>query len=107
MTRGALRASVFLFLFSTAAGGANLLFTAHEVAAVRAAEASVTQLCQSGNEARGQVLGFAEYLAAISKPSPHETLQARRQRQALVARFLSHMRQKLAPRDCRHPGSLR
>ena len=100
MTPGALHATVFLFLFSLVLAGANLAFTAHEINAVRRAEASVTQLCQAGNEARAQQVGLWTYIIHISKPPPHESAAQRRQRLATVKAFDAHLHQIFAPRDC-------
>ena len=110
MTSGAKRAFITLLVISFAIGGANLLFTAREVSATRAAgiaavraAASVVQLCQSGNEFRAQQVTLWEHIIAISQPPPHETRAQKRARLATVRAFGAYLHQVFAPRNCRAP----
>lgn len=100
MTRGARYSTVFLFLFSLAIGGANLLFTSTLVHRTQAANASVTQLCESGNEFRHEQVQLWEYLIAASHPPPHETPAEKAQRKRLTAAFIAHIHKVFAPRTC-------
>ena len=100
MTRNALYAVVFLFFLTMAVGTANLLFTSHLISQVNANKASITQLCQSGNEARAQQVQLWEFVIHISKPPPHETPAHRAQRERTVARFVTHLHHVFAPRNC-------
>jgi hypothetical protein len=107
MTRGALRSSIFLFVFSLALASANLVFTAHDVNRVTAVEsaashsaASVVQLCRAGNEFRAENLGLWLYIVHIARPPAHETRREAQQRQAVTDQFLAHLRQVFAPRRC-------
>jgi len=111
MTPGALRASVFLLLFSLALAAANLLFTAREVNGVRAAEthaarasASVVQLCLLGNESRAQQIILWEHIITIAQPPPGETPAQRRARLATTRAFVIYLHKVFAPRNCNAPG---
>ena len=108
MTSGAKRAFVTLLAISFAVGGANLLFTARQVSDTRAAlaasvraAASVTQLCQLGNESRAQQVVLWEHIITISRPPPHETPAQERRRLATVRAFGAYLHEVFAPRDCR------
>ena len=108
MTRGARHAVIFLFVLTLALAGANLLFTSHEVNAVRTAaasaqraSASTSQLCQSGNEARAQQVGLWQFIITISKPPPHESAAQERARLAALRSFNAYLHRVFAPRDCR------
>ena len=103
MTSGAKRATITLLLISFAIGGANLLFTAREVNAVRRVQATAAQLCQAGNQARAQQVVLWSHLVVISKPPPHETVQARNQRVRTTRDFLAYVHRVFAPRNCQHP----
>src|SRR6266702_7775324 len=87
MTRGARYAAVFLFCFSLALAGANLLFTSTLVHRAAAAKASVTQLCQSGNEARQQQIDLWAFVIQISPPPPCQTPAQAAQRAHVLHRF--------------------
>lgn len=100
MTPGARWAVAVLFVLVLAIGGLNLLFTAHEVNAVRAAQVSVVQLCQAGNESRAQQVSLWDHLVAISRPPPHETPAQARKRLATTRAFLAYIRKVFAPRNC-------
>jgi hypothetical protein len=100
MTRGARYAAVFLFLFSLALAGANLLFTSTLVHRAAAASASVTQLCESGNEFRAQQVQLWMYLITISPPPPHETAAQRAQRRETVRVFTAYIHRVFQQRDC-------
>jgi hypothetical protein len=100
MTAGARRAFITLLVISFALAGMNLLFTARQVHAARAASASVVQLCQLGNESRAQQVSLWEHLVTISKPPPHETAAQRRRRLANTRAFLAYVRAVFRPRDC-------
>jgi hypothetical protein len=100
MTRGARYSTVFLFLLSVAIGGANLLFTSTLVHRAQAASASVTQLCESGNEFRTEQVQLWEYLISVSRPPPHQTAAEKAQRKRLTAAFLAHIHRVFAPRTC-------
>ena len=93
-SRGAFRAAVFLLCFTLVLFAANLLFTAREVNATRAAEASTVQLCQAGNTARAQQAGLWEYILGLSR-QPRTP-----QQQAVVARFERHLHAVFAQRNC-------
>lgn len=108
MTSGAKRAFITLLAISFAVGGANLLFTARQVNDVRAAitasaraAASVTQLCELGNEARAQQARLWEHIITISRPPPHETPAQERGRLATVRAFNRYLHEVFRPRDCR------
>ena len=100
MSRGAFRAALFLFILALALAALNLLFTAHQVNSVRAAEASAVQLCQAGNTARAQQIILWSHLVVISRPPPRETVQARNQRVKTTKDFLAYVRRIFAKRNC-------
>jgi hypothetical protein len=100
MTRGALYATVFLFLFSLALAAANLLFTSTLVHRAEANAASITQLCQSGNEARAQQVILWTHLVVISHPPPHESVSARTQRVKTTRQFIAYVKRIFKQRDC-------
>ena len=100
MTRGARYAVVFLFLHTLAIGAANLLFTSALVSRTNANRASVTQLCESGNEARQQQIDLWAFIIQISPPPPHQTKAEAAQRLHVLHRFAVHLRQIFAARDC-------
>lgn len=98
--RATRRALVFLFLLAALIGGANLLFTAREVGAVRAAGASTVQLCRAGNESRAQQVGLWQYIITISKPPPRESAAQERARLAALRSFNAYLHRVFAPRNC-------
>jgi hypothetical protein len=100
MTVGARRAFVTLLVIVFLLAGMNLVFTARQVNAVRAAAASVVQLCQLGNETRGQQVSLWEHLVTISRPPPHESAAERRRRLADTRAFLAYVEKVFAKRDC-------
>lgn len=56
--------------------------------------ATLTELCQAGNEFRAQQIGTWNYVIQLS--GPPKTQQGR----AVLAKFEHHLRVQLAPRDC-------
>jgi hypothetical protein len=100
MTRGALYATVFLFLFSLALAAANLLFTSALVHRAEANTASITQLCQAGNEARQQQIDLWAFVIQISPPPPHQTPAQAAQRAHVLHRFALRLHKIFAPRNC-------
>lgn len=107
MSRGTRQAIIFLFLLILALGAANLLFTSALVhrantnaAAARTAKASVTQLCQAGNEARQQQIDLWAFIIQISPPPPHQTKAQAKQREHVLHRFALRLHTIFAPRDC-------
>ena len=95
-------AAVFLAVFTLVLFAANLLFTAHEVNGVRNAEASVIQLCQSGNEQNARQIALWDHLLTISaaSPVPHETPEMRRFRLAAARALETYVHRVFAARDC-------
>ena len=100
MSRGSARAAVTLFILAFLLSGAAYWFSTRAVQGEIANRASVTQLCQAGNESRAQQITLWTHLVAISAPPPHESAAARAKRQALVREFLAFVHQVFAPRDC-------
>lgn len=106
MTKGARWAAIGLLGLTLIVGGGNLWATYDQVSAVRAATAraghaaaTVTQLCQAGNEARAQQTGLWNYIIHLSAP-PRTPVQ-----RARVAQFERHLHQVFAPRNCQAPLS--
>ena len=100
MTPGARYAVVFLFLFALALAGANLLFTSTLVHRAARNTASITQLCQSGNEARQQQIDLWAFVIQISPPPPHQTAAEAVQRAHVLHRFALRLHKIFAPRNC-------
>ena len=100
MTRGARYAVVFLFVLTLALAGANLLFTSALVHRAAAAKASVTQLCQSGNEARQQQIDLWAFVIQISPPPAHQSAAEAVQRAHVLHRFALRLHKIFAERDC-------
>ena len=107
LTRSILYSVVFLFLFSLALAAGNFLFTSALVhradvsrARADANRASITQLCEAGNESRHQQIQLWTFLIAISRPPPHETPAAKAQREKVTRLFLAHIHQVFRPRNC-------
>lgn len=101
MTRGARYAAIGLLFLTLVVGAGNLWATYDQVGAVRAASAraahataTVTQLCEAGNEARAEQAGLWDYIIKISGPPPDAAARAR------LAEFERHLRQVFAPRNC-------
>src|SRR5262245_20121092 len=84
ISRGAARAVVVLFILSFLLSGAAYLFSVRAVQGEITSRASVVQLCQAGNEARGQQVTLWTHLIAISAPPPHQTPAQKRQRDTLI-----------------------
>lgn len=110
MSRGAARATVFLFCFTLVLFAANLIISARDVSHVRALTvtatrnaASIRQLCQAGNEARAQQIVLWDHLLSIAQPPPHQTPAQARHRLATERAFEAYVHHVFAPRDCRHP----
>lgn len=100
MTPGARHAAVFLFILSLFLAAGNFLFTSNLVHRSAAATASVTQLCQSGNEFRAEQVQLWEFLISVSRPPPHETPAMKTQREKVTRLFVAHIHQVFKPRDC-------
>jgi hypothetical protein len=100
MTRGAARAVVVLFILSFLLSGAAYWFSVRAVQGEIRNRATVTQLCETGNEARAQQVTLWTHLVQISAPPPHQTPAQARQRAAQIASFLAYVRTVFAPRDC-------
>jgi hypothetical protein len=100
ISRGAARAVVVLFALSVLLSGAAWWLAVRAVDSGISSRASIMQLCQSGNEARGQQVVLWTHLAAISAPPPRETPAQEKQRQAALTRFLAYIRHVFAPRNC-------
>ena len=100
MSQGARYAVVFLFLLTLFLAAANLLFTSTLVGRVNATKASVTQLCEAGNEARQQQIDLWAFIIQISPPPPHETKAQAAQRRHVLHQFALHLHTIFAPRDC-------
>lgn len=100
MTRGAARAIVVLFILAFLLAGGAYLLSVRAVQGEVSSRASVTQLCQLGNESRAQQLSLWQHIIAISAPPAGQTPAQRAQRQAVIGGFLAYVRQAFAPRDC-------
>jgi hypothetical protein len=99
-TRAALYSLTFLFAFSLLLAAGNLLFTSALTHRAEANAASITQLCQSSNEARAQQVVLWTHLVVISHPPPHETVAARTQRVKTTRQFIAYVHHVFAPRNC-------
>lgn len=100
ITPGALRAIVFLFFLSFALSAAAGFLAVRAVHGEIASRASVTQLCQAGNEFRAQQVTLWTHLVETSTPPPRQSPEQQRQRAAEIRAFLGYVRQVFAPRDC-------
>jgi hypothetical protein len=100
MTRGARYSVVFLFLLSMALATGNYLLSASAVRHAEANAASVTALCQAGNESRRQQVQLWDHLITLSVPPPHETPASRARRELVTREFLAYIRQVFAQRSC-------
>jgi hypothetical protein len=100
ITRGAARAVVFLFVLMFLLTAASYWLSVRAVNGEIGNRASVTQLCQTGNEFRAEQVTLWTYLASISSPPAGETPAQAKQRQAAVATLLAYVRHVFAPRDC-------
>ena len=79
--------AIYLTCLVLAGTGASYYLAIHNAA-------SVTQLCQAGNEARAQQIGLWNYLIHLS--GPPKTAEGR----AVLARFEQHLRVVFRPRNC-------
>ena len=79
--------AIYLTALVLAGTGASYYLAIHNAA-------SVTQLCQAGNEARAEQVGLWEYLIHLSRPP--KTAEGR----AVLARFEQHLRAVFRPRNC-------
>jgi hypothetical protein len=93
-------AIVSLFALAFLLAAASSWLSVRTVRGEVANRASVTQLCQAGNESRAQQVTLWTHLVQISAPPQHETAAQKRQRQALTRQFIGYIRQVFAPRDC-------
>ena len=80
--------------------GASYFFSTRAVRGEVASRASVTQLCQAGNESRAQQVTLWTHLVQISAPPPHETAAQKAARAKLIRQFLGFVRQVFARRNC-------
>lgn len=101
LDRNVRRAAAGLLAATLVVGGGNLWATYDQVGNVRAADAraarataTVTELCQSGNQARAETVGLWDYIIRLSPPP--KTAQQR----AVLAEFERHLRAVFAPHDC-------
>jgi hypothetical protein len=100
ISTGAARAVVFLFVLAFLLAGASYWLSVRAVRGEVASSATVTQLCQSGNEFRASQVTLWTHLVAISTPPTGQTPAQAAQRRALISTFLAYVRQVFAPRDC-------
>ena len=99
MTTGARHAVVFLFLLTVFLAAANLLFTSALIGRVNANKVTITQLCQSGNEAGCGQSGLWAFISQLSPPR-HEAPPKAAQRARVLRQFALHLHQVFKPRDC-------
>ncbi|HET9975282.1 MAG TPA: hypothetical protein VFQ68_44115 [Streptosporangiaceae bacterium] len=100
MPAGVVRGFVFLSLLALLLAGASSWVSVRAVRGEISSRASVTQLCQAGNESRAQQITLWTHLVAISATPPRETPAARARRETLTREFLAYVRKVFAPRDC-------
>ena len=100
ISRGAARAVVTLFALSFLLAGAAYFFSVRAVQGEVRNRATVTQLCQAGNESRAQQITLWTHLVAISAPPPGETAAQRARRETLTRKFLAYVRTVFRPRNC-------
>lgn len=98
--RAARYSVLFLFLFALALGGLNLLFTSAAVHRVAQNAATITQLCESGNEFRAQQIHLWTFVVKLSPPPPHQTSAEAARREHVITVFLAYLNHVFAPRPC-------
>ena len=103
VSQGAVQAFVVLFLMAWLVAGAGFFFSVRALQGEIAGRATVTQLCVTGNEFRGQQVQLWGHIIAISAPPPKETPAQHRARAALTAAFQAYVRKVFAARDCGNP----
>jgi hypothetical protein len=96
----AVRAFTVLAVVAVVVAGASSWFAVRAVRGEVTSRASVVQLCQSGNDFRGQQVQLWTHIIEISAPPPAETPAQQRQRAALIASFRKYVQQVFAARDC-------
>ena len=101
ITRGAARAVVFLFVLIFLLCGASWWLSVRAVQGEVANRASLTQLCETGNEFRAQQVQLWTHIIQISAPPPRETPAQHRTRVALLASFRQYLQKVFAARDCK------
>ena len=85
--------AIYLTCLVLAGTGASYYLAIHNAA-------SVTQLCQAGNEARAQQVQLWQFVVHISRTPPHQTPAQAAQRARTVRAFEAYLHRVLAPRDC-------
>jgi hypothetical protein len=100
MGRGAASAVVTLFVLAFLLAGASFWLSVRTVQGEIRNRATVTQLCEAGNESRAQQVTLWTHLVTISAPPPHQTAAQKRQRAAQIASFLAYVRTVFAKRNC-------
>lgn len=100
MPAGVVRGFVFLSVLALLLAGASSWFSVRAVQGEVATRATITQLCETGNEFRADQVTLWNHLVVISAPPPHETAAQKAARAKTVRAFLAYVRKVFAPRDC-------
>ena len=93
-------AIVSLFILAVLLAAASTLVAVRAVQGEIGNRASVTQLCQSGNDARAQQVTLWTHLIAISPPPPGQTAAQQQARAKLIRDFLGFVHKVFAARNC-------
>jgi hypothetical protein len=100
ITRGSLYSVIILFVVMIVLTGASYALESNAISRAQRNTASITQLCQLGNDSRAQQIRLWQFVISISRPPPHETAKQERQRQATLRTFEAYLHRVFAPRDC-------
>ena len=95
------RAFAVLALIAVVAAAASSWLAVRAVQGEVKTRASLTQLCQTGNEFRAQQVQLWTHIIEISAPPPRETAEQHQARIALLASFRQYLRKVFAARDCK------
>jgi hypothetical protein len=100
ITRGSLYSVIILFVVMIVLTGASYALESNTISRIQRNSASITQLCQLGNDARSQQIRLWQFVISLSRPPPHETARQERQRQADLRAFEAYLHRVFKPRNC-------
>jgi hypothetical protein len=100
ITKGSLYSVIILFVVMIVLTGASYALESNAISKAQRNTASITQLCQLGNDSRAQQIRLWQFVISLSRPPPHETARQERQRQADLRTFEAYLHRIFKPRNC-------
>jgi hypothetical protein len=100
ITRESLYSVIVLFVVMIILTGVSYALESNAISKAQRNTASITQLCQLGNDSRAQQIRLWQFVISISRPPRHETPAQERRRQADLRTFEAFLHRIFKPRNC-------